>query len=343
MPSKFASSLTLCLVSFFSACSEPSPKAEISKPPAYVTNAEHVLTSLNSNKASAVAFQVKPVRSTACEHMYIEFGKKDAQGGWSLTNVMYPGKDVRDNFGQDELNDQIHFAEIDGPGEFGIIAFGCKPYGQDLKTYKGLMAEFKVDHGKLNYVGEVTLLPAGADFSTVYVVNRSKFARDQIAVQLPELEPYFHENIMEMYLPKLSKEQQAALDDFEVRKKALQPIFDMRNRVKDDYNLSVRQWNDYLNKYGGPNNKNKTAESDRKSLEIFKRKEALEVRLKLHDKFIDEGRSLKYVRKYISLLNDYEKKKAKSQAGPDNENGTNPMFEAADAHDALLTFKRNNP
>lgn len=332
----------MCLFLFVSACSQSGDKEQVSKTPEYVTNAEHVLKTLSANRNSAIAFQVKPERSTACEHMYIEFGKKDDQGEWSPTNILYPGKDSREAFGKDKLNDQIHFAEVGGADEYGVIAFGCKPYGRELKTYRGLMAEFRVDHGKLNYIGEVTLLPAGTDFATVYVVNRSKFAREQVEVQLPELEPYFHENIMEGYIPQLSKEQQAALDEFDARKKAIQPLFDMRNNVANEYNLVAAEWNDYLVKYGGHNNKNKTAESERQSMDIFRRMEALEDRLELHDKFIDEGRSLKYAKRYIYLLDDYEKKKVARDNNTDSDN-FDYMGAVGDAHDALLTFKRNNP
>lgn len=335
MPIRFSYLLCLVLFLFSSACSQSGDNQEISKPPAYVTNAEYVLQSLNSKEITAIAFQVKPVRSTACEHMYIEFGKKNAQGEWLTTNILYPGKNSREAFGAEKLNNQIHFAEVDGAGEYGVIAFGCKPYGRELKTHKGLMAEFKVDHGKLNYIGEVTLLPAGTNFATVYVVNRSKFAREKIEAQMPELKPYFHENIMEGYIPQLSKEQQAALDAFEARKKALRPLFDMRNQVADEYNVAAREWNDWMAKYGGPDNPNKTAQAERESLEIFKRMEALEDRIELHDKFIDEGRNVAYVKRYIFLLNDYETKKAVS--------GSSAMLEAADAHDALLKFKKNNP
>jgi hypothetical protein len=324
---------------FTLACSqqvEPPPEVE-----AYVTNAEYVLGAINTNKTSAVAFQVKPIRTTACEHMYIEFGQKNAEGQWEATNVAFPGKDRRNNFGQDKLSDQIHFVEVDGEGEFGIIAFGCKPYGGDLKTYSGLMAEFNVDYGRLNYIGEVALLPAGDDFATVYVVNRSKFAKEQIKLQVPELGLFFQENITERYVPQLSKEQKATLAAMDARKKAMQPLFDLRNQAADQANLAIREWNDHLTKYGGRDNENETAESKRKSVEIFKRKEALEERVKLHDKFIDENRSLKYVKRYLFLLNDYEAKKAaRINKTNDDYDGMNA---AADAHDALLKFKRNNP
>jgi len=346
MSYKLSVFLTIIGLLCLPACTESVDKKEITEAPVYVTNAQYVLNSLKDNNSSAVAFQVKPVRSTACEHMYIEFGKKNAQGEWSPTNILYPGKDSRESFGKDILNDQIHFAEVGAAGEYGVIAFGCKPYGRDLKTHRGLMAEFKVEHGKLNYVGEVTLLPAGTDFATVYVVNRSKFAREQIKVQLPELEQYFHENIMEMYLPKLSKEQQAALDEFEARKKALQPLFDMRNQTANEYNIAAKEWNDWMTKYGGVNNPNKTAQAERESLKIFKRMEALEDRLELHDKFIDEGRSLKYAKQYVFLLDDIKAKKAlynaakdKGQTGSEDE-----LFSILiEAEGAFNHFKEINP
>ncbi|WP_026941921.1 hypothetical protein [Hellea balneolensis] len=322
------------------ACSE-----KVEAPPevtAYITNAEYVLDAIKTNKTSAVAFQVKPIRSTACEHMYIEFGQKNAEGQWGTTNVAFPGKDRRNNFGQDKLSDQIHFVEVDGEGEFGIVALGCKPYGKDMKTYRGLMAEFKVDYGRLNYIGEIALLPAGTDFATVYLVNRSEFAKEQIRVELVELEPFFQENISETYVPQLSKEQQAALDAMDAREKAMKPLFDLRNQAADQANLAIREWNNHLTKYGGRDNKNETAESKRRSVEIFKRKEALEERVKLHDKFIDEGRSLDYVRRYIALLNDYEAKKF-ARDNKTNGDDFEGMRAAADAHDALLKFKRSNP
>lgn len=332
MSYKLSVFFTIIVLFCLPACSESVEKKEIAKAPVYVTNAQHVLNSLKDNKSSAVAFQVKPVRSTACEHMYIELGKKNAQGEWSLTNVMFPGKDVRDNFGQDELANQTHFAEVDGEGDYGVIGLGCKPYGREVKIYKGLFATFKVMENRLNYIGEIALIPTGSDFATVYIVNGTDFTKDQIRVQMPELEPFLHESIMEKYVPKLSKEQQAALDGFEARKKAMRPVFEMRKQVVVEYNLAAKEWNDWLDKYGGRDNENKTTDAERKSLKIFKRMEALEDRIDLYDTFIEEGRSLKYVKRYIFLLNDYEKKKA-----------TDDILESADAHDALLTFKRNNP
>ena len=203
----------------------------------YVTNAEYVLDRIDLDAKSGVAFQVKPIRTTACKHMYIEIGQQDANGQWRRTNAMYPGKDNRNDFGQKDLKDQIHFAEVDNVGEYGVIALGCEPYNGQMSAVRSLLATFEVEPGKLNYIGEIALIPTGSrGFSTVEVADRTDFALEQIQLQLPALESYFHASPMEKYVVEISPEQQAALDRIaETRKKIHKEVAD-RNRIIDARN-----------------------------------------------------------------------------------------------------------
>ena len=325
------------------ACSDSTQVKDVEQPkPAFVTNAEYALESIELKKASIIAFHVKPKTSAACKHMYIEFGQKNADGNWDTTNIMYPGKDPRNNFGQQNIQNQIHFAEVDGVGEYGIVALGCKPYGEELKIYRELLAKFEVESGRLNYIGEAVLLPVRTDFATVHVVNRAEFAKEQIREQLPKLEQAFQEQIMERYIPELSKEQQEIINAIEARNKAMQPLLDMRNEVAREYNLVVDERNKWMELYGGRSNENKTAEAERQFDQIFHKKEALEAKLELHDTFIDERRSLKYVKRYMFLLNDIEKKKAKYNAASGNAR-TDFMVEMLVAQSELKDFRDNNP
>jgi len=79
--------LSLLLICGIAACSENGQKTKKNN---YVTNAEFVLERIEEADASAVAFQVKPVSQTACEHMYIEFGKQNAEAA----NMAYLRLDV---------------------------------------------------------------------------------------------------------------------------------------------------------------------------------------------------------------------------------------------------------
>lgn len=347
MSYKLSFFFTIIVLFCLPACSESVEKKEIAKAPVYVTNAQHVLNSLKNNKSSAVAFQVKPVRSTACEHMYIELGKKNAQGEWSLTNVMFPGKDVRDNFGQDELANQTHFAEVDGEGDYGVIGLGCKPYGREVKIYKGLFATFKVMENRLNYIGEIALIPTGSDFATVYIVNGTDFTEKQIRLQMPELEPFFNETIMEKYVPQISKEQQAALDAIDAEMKAVQPLLDMRNQVVSELNVVIKEWNNFIDIHGERSRADAAPEVKREFSRIFRKKRVLEAQLELHDKFIKQRRSAKYVKKYMSLHTDYEAKKeayyvAKRDKSISESERSDKEEELNNARDVFLEFKDKN-
>jgi len=194
------------------ACSESEPKSNAE---AYVTNAEKVLQRLNSEYATAIAFQVKPPNAASCKHMYIEFGSMGADGKWASTIALNPGKDKRDNFGQYQLSNEIHFSEIDAEGDFGVLALGCKPHNKPPIMIKSLIATFDVMPGKLNYIGELALVPAGkqpTSFYSVKVADRSDFALDQIRAQLPELESYLAFNVMEKFEIEMSQELRDKLD-----------------------------------------------------------------------------------------------------------------------------------
>jgi len=334
------------------ACSQQVETAPEPVVKPYVTNAEYVLEAIAKNKTSAVAFQVKPIRSSACEYMYLELGQKNAEEQWEVTNAVFPGKNALDNFGQDKLEDQIHFAEVDGVGEFGVIALGCKPYGRDMRAFRGLFGTFQVDYGRVNYIGEITLIPQGKDYSTVEMSDRSIFAKAQIETQLPELGEFFQENFAEKYVPKLSKQQQAALDGMAARAKELQPILDIRNKVANELTAANRDWSNWRAEYGYTSDEiPKEVKFEYKK--IVSRRAALQSKLELYDKFIDEGRSLSYVKRYSRLLNDYEQKRDKYHAeigdkfpsfkDKPSEKAIELMWEMTQAQDDLRTFKENNP
>lgn len=193
MISKLSKFALITLVATLTTCSEFETNTEFVVEP-YVTNAEYFLDRIESGESSGVAFQVKPTHRKACKSMYIEIGKQNAEGFWETTNTLYPGKDSRDNFGQTVINDQIHFAEVDGEGQFSVLALGCEPYGDTLKVTKGLIATFNIDFGKLNYIGEVALMTTGIAsrrFADIKFADRSEFALTQIQSQLPALERHF--------------------------------------------------------------------------------------------------------------------------------------------------------
>lgn len=192
------------------ACSPSQPQS--AQTPAYVTNAEHILKVLTVDKSTAVSFFMRPVRSTACEYMFVEIGRKAENGQYETTNVLYPGRDRRDNFGQDQLENQLQFLEVDKPGEYGITAWGCKPYNLDMEGTVGLIATFDVAYGKLNYIGELGYSEGAQNIMIFEVGDRTEFALSQIRAQLPELEPYFQTSLMEKYVLKLTEEQKAELE-----------------------------------------------------------------------------------------------------------------------------------
>lgn len=193
MTSKLFKFTILLCIGLATACTDSSPET---KTDTFVTNAEYALRALDNESATVVAFQVKPIRQTACEYMHIELGGLNTAGQWVVTRALTPGKDERNNFGQYNLENQIHFSDVDGVGQFGVLGLGCKPSNEDIKITRGLMATFEVEQGKLNYIGELALTPVGTGFVKYDVTDRSDYALKQIQEQLPALEIYFKSNIM---------------------------------------------------------------------------------------------------------------------------------------------------
>jgi len=319
----------------------------------YVTNAEYILDAIATNKTSGVAFQVKPIRSSACEHMYLEFGQKNAEGQWSVTNAVFPGKNVLDNFGQDKLEDQIHFSEVNGVGEFGVIALGCKPYGREMRTYKGLFATFEVDYGRLNYIGEISLIPRGNNFSAVEVADRTEFATEQIQARLPALNQYFQENIMEKYEVKISPERQAKLDELDKKIAKLKTISEAQKKVVDEHNSYLAHLESWEQTQGYPEKElSKTLERKRKNK--VGQLSYLSKKVDLYNKFIKEDRSLTYIERYIVLYDNVEKHRkilrakysidwsfSKDKPKEPERKRLEDNYYAA--RDALTAFEKKNP
>lgn len=207
----------LLSVFFFGACSPPqsSQVPQATKP--YVTNAEHVLKVLTFDKSTAVSFFIKPVRTTACEYMFVEIGRQGEDGRFETTNVLFPGRSKRENFGQDQLRNQLQFFEVSKPGTYGITGWGCKPYNLDMQGTRGLIATFTVDYGKLNYIGELAYTEETQDSVIFEVGDRADFALEQIRALQPQLEPFFHPMPMKKYVLEFSEEEEAAFEKLQTQ------------------------------------------------------------------------------------------------------------------------------
>jgi len=314
MPLSFLNCALLALPLAVIGCSEVAPEPKVE---AYVTNAEYVLERLEVAKTSGVAFQVKPIRNTACKYMYLEIGKKSAEGSWETTNTDYPGKDNRNNFGETVLEDQIHFMEVDGFGEFGVLALGCAPYGEELQVIRAFLASFKVEYGKLNYIGEIALVPAGqggGKFAHIKVEDRSEFGLNQIQSKLPALGAYFQSNVMEKFVPELSPETQAAFDEFAKRQKAekkkqeflkkemekAKPVIEARQLVLE----SILRAEEALDLWDANNGYPRSGMSDMKLAErrVLKRKRGiLYVRLDKYDEMLETDMPYDAMLEYMEL------------------------------------------
>lgn len=346
--------MSLILMSGMAACSD-TPQKTIEKP--YVTNAEYVLERIESAKTSAVAFQVKPVRKTACKYMYVEIGKQNADGKWARTNILYPGKDTRNNFGQNDLKDQVHFAEVDGVGKFGVLALGCEPYGGQLQAIRGLLATFDVEYGKLNYIGELALVPlkgSAERFSNIEVADRQTFAQEQIQLQLPALEPYFHANVSEKFVVKLSPERQAELDRMTAELKKIDKRFENTKRVIEARNALAREIKKSLDVLDLWDEKNGYPQKDLSERKLAEREAlrrvsgGLTLKVKRYDDWIDRDIDFDLTEKYMQLekIAERENKKFRAKYPLDwktrisKEDIKNPEFkalsEAAWAADSAL-------
>lgn len=301
--------LSLLLICGIAACSENGQKTKKNN---YVTNAEFVLERIEEADASAVAFQVKPVRQTACEHMYIEFGKQNAEGQWSRTNYLNPGKDKRNNFGQVSLANQIHFAELDGGGEYGVLAIGCKPYNDELMIVPGLRTTFEVKPGKLNYIGEIALLPVGgrnSNFFKVEIADRTNFALEQIQSQLPELETHFQSNLMEEYVKELSPEVQAeiekAVETARNKANSANQMRGLRNRLVED--AAQAKLDLFIWKEANGEDRSRLTDAQNTVLRQLERNHAHKTaKIRRFDIWIARGKDSSTVQKYFALQASHE-------------------------------------
>lgn len=301
----------VALICAATACSQSETKPVAD---AYVTNAEYVLERLELAKSSGVAFQVKPIRKTACKHMYIEIGKQNAEGRWESTNVAYPGKDNRNSFGQTDLKDQVHFVEVDGVGEYGVVALGCEPYGGNMQVVRNLLSTFKVEPGKLNYIGEIALVPVGSEargFFTAEVMDRSDFAMGQIQLQLPEMDTYFYPNIMEKYVVEVSPQERAKLDRLAAKLKGIKKESDKRtknaNLIIPKRNLlskELKKANEALDLWDAQNGYPQQDQSDKQIAErraLRRTSGRLIIKIRRYDDWIDGDVPFPITEKYMKL------------------------------------------
>lgn len=127
---------------------------------------------------------------------------------------------------------------------------------------------------------------------------------------------------------------------------------DLRNEVANDLNQVISDLKNWKANYSYVN-ENTPHEAQQESKQLVQKNASLQTKLKSYDKFIEEGRSLKYVKRYMALSNDYEKKKARYQAERGDKlpifddkpsaKQSELMWEMMEARDALQTFKENNP
>lgn len=293
------------------ACSEQGPA---SKADTYVTNAEYVLERIEQDSAATIAFQVNPVRKTACEYMYLEIGKKSENGQWATSNRLHPGKDARNKFGQNDLKDQVHFAEVNGEGEYGVLALGCKPYGRELNAIRGLIATFDVEPGKLNYIGEVALAPVvmnRREFSKVEIADRTEFALEQIQTQLPALATHFHPNMMKKFEVEISPEQRAKMDNAakeleEIRKKSqlrmenANRIIEARNRLVPELKTAIEALDAWDEANGYPKKQMTDRQYDERR-KFVRAAGSLTLKIEKYDDWIERDISFPLTQQYMKL------------------------------------------
>ncbi len=297
----------ICALSALVGCSDNDKRNTPAKP-VHVTNAELALKSLAAGGAPAIVFHVKPIRSTACEYMYVEFGQQSADGEWDYrTHSISPGQDNRENFGQQSLKDQLHFAEFSQPGEYGILKLGCRPYGADrvLEYSRGLQGTFNVEAGKLNYIGELALVPKGYASFEASIENRSDFAIEQIESRLPGLSKFFHESIVDKTSTELSPEQKARKAEIYANLNRFQTLGEARNKVVKEHDKARAEYKVWKDKYSyvrvnAPND----VKIEHNNILI--KADYLAKKVALYDRFIIEKRSEAYIREYIRLYDSLE-------------------------------------
>jgi len=300
--------LSLLFIFGITACSDTGAT---NKTEAHVTNAESVLNSLETENATAIAFHVKPNNAATCKTMYIEFGKKDAEGKWPSILSSNPGKDKNENFGQFQLSNQIHFLEIEAGGEFGVTALGCKPHNKRPIMIEGLFATFEVTPEKLNYIGEIALIPSGESqgqsLFRVNVTDRGDFALNQIRTQLPRLETYFQFNTMEKYVEELPPELLANLKELDevVRNttEKTHKIKAARNQLIDEVAMAHLEFEIWKDENG--HDRRRLTEAQRVTYEQLDN-DLMWARSKIYlfDLWVRHGKSYTEIQNFMTLVTD---------------------------------------
>jgi len=297
----------ICALSIFVSCSD-SDKSKTPAKPNHVTNAELALKSLEAGRAPAIVFHVKPIRSSACEYMYVEFGQQSDDGVWDYrTHSVSPGQDNRENFGQQNLKDQLHFAEVSQPGEYGVLKLGCKPYGADRvqEFSRGLQGTFNVEAGKLNYIGELALVPKGYASFEALIENRSAYAVEQIEAKLPSLSQFFHQSIVDKTGIELSPEQKARKAEIYANLNRFQTLGEARNKVVKEHDRARAEYKVWKDKH----NYVRVNAPDDVKIEhnnILMKADYLAKKVALYDRFIIERRPDVYISEYIRLYDSLE-------------------------------------
>ena len=246
--------------------------------------------------------------------MYLEIGRQNSDGRWETTNAVFPGKDLRNNFGERDLENQVHFLEVDGTGEFGVLALGCAPYNGELQAIRGLLAKFDVEYGKLNYIGELAFVPAGPQFRNLAkseVADRSEFARGQIQAKLPALAAYFRPAAASKIVKELPPDVRAELDKLSQRKKAIEekvnkefeavkPLIEARNLLSDKLRASNENLEKWDEAHGYP--EVDLSEKDLAERTALRRDIGHQIiEIKRHDAWIEQRVPYNVIQKYLKL------------------------------------------
>lgn len=147
--------LTAC---FLSACGAEPKVSQPTVPEVanVLSPAEATLKGIIDDKATGIVFTISPHRRTSCKSMDVEVSRKDASDGYWVPietisasyDYMNPSKAVR-------IENQIHYGIIQNSGDFGITSVTCHPFEGEPIEWRQLVATFKPEYGKLNYLGNI--------------------------------------------------------------------------------------------------------------------------------------------------------------------------------------------
>jgi len=169
----------------------PVPIIEDAPPAPHITNAQLVQDVLERKKGSVIMFQANPDGSTRCKYMFVEISKQLEENAWTKLKSSTPGKDRRESMGENDIQNQLHFFSVKDPGNYAITALGCEEYALGMIKLRGMIANFTVKDGQLNYIGEITLQQLPGGVLTTKVSDRSDFAQEKLKTNAPKLLPYF--------------------------------------------------------------------------------------------------------------------------------------------------------